>query len=140
MIYGNKFKDGFNTGKVLEELAVYRGDGILISVDGSGFSDRNFDKDPYFKVYNAESVSRATKIARISCKTFKQISHTDRFDDWNLTKKDKKKIVDILLNKKSNFGDFSIYNSVWDAMQKAIELETNGRFNAINDYIKFPGI
>ena len=100
MIYGNKFKDGFNIEEILNEITIYKGDGILITVDGSGQTDRNFDKDPYFKVYNNESSKRATKIARISCKTFKQIYHTDNFDDWDLTKKDKKKIANILNNKK----------------------------------------
>ena len=140
MIYGNKFKNGFNIEEILEERVVYKGDGILITVDGSGLTDRNFDKDPYFKVYNSESSDHATKIARISCKTFKQIHHTDKFDDWNLTKKDKKKIANILSNKKSTSKNFFTYNSVWDAMQKAIELETHGKFNAETDYIDFPVI
>ena len=140
MIYGNKFKNGFNIEEILNEITIYKGDGILITVDGSGQTDRNFDKDPYFKVYNNESSKRATKIARISCKTFKQIHHTDKFDDWDLTKKDKKKIANILNNKKSTSKDFSVYNSVWDAMQEAIKQQTNGKFDPNTDYIKFPGI
>ena len=140
MIYGNKFKNGFNIEEILNEITIYKGDGILITVDGSGQTDRNFDKDPYFKVYNNESSKRATKIARISCKTFKQIYHTDNFDDWDLNKKDKKKIANILNNKKSTSKDFSVYNSVWDAMQEAIKQQTNGKFDPNTDYIKFPGI
>lgn len=140
MLYGNKFRNGFDIEKILEERVLYRGDGILITLDGSGETNRSFEKDPYFKVYDSESVARATKIARVSCKTFNQISHTDHFKDWDLTKREKKKIANILNNKKSTSKDFSMYNSVWDAMQKAIELETHGKFNSVTDYIKFPGI
>lgn len=140
MIFGNKFRDEFGIERVIEERLLYRGDGIMITLDGSGETDRSFDKDPYFKVYNAENISQATKIARISCKSFKQLSHTDRFKNWDLTKKDKKKIANILNNKKSSSKEFSMYNSTWDAMQKAIELETHGKFNSIEDHITFPEI
>lgn len=42
MLYGNKFRNGFDIEKILEERVLYRGDGILITLDGSGETDRSF--------------------------------------------------------------------------------------------------
>lgn len=48
-----------------QEITVSKTNGITIGVYGSGQTLRNFAQDPYFKVYNAESEQKATKVARI---------------------------------------------------------------------------
>lgn len=61
MIYEYMLKQPIN---ILHEDTVCKENGYYISIDFS-LTETNFIHDPYVKVYNKESYSKATKLARI---------------------------------------------------------------------------
>lgn len=93
----------------------------------------------YFKLYNAKQWKKATKIARIAFRQAKTIKHKDIFDDWILTNKEKKYLVDAL--QKHASMPYENYTN-W---QKAIILHNNEKGlsmeetleNKVND-LKYP--
>lgn len=50
---------------LLNEKTIFKDNRLLIGVFGSGLTLRNFAQKPYFKVYDSESVTKASNVARI---------------------------------------------------------------------------
>ena len=107
---------------VFDENKVYVGDGFCITVDGSGATDRDFDKMPYFKVYKTEKVTSSTPCARFTMKDGEELIHDSptKKSLVELNLKDMKKLKNIINNKKPNINKKLLgdSNSVWDGMIK----------------------
>ena len=106
-LYGNEAL------KILNEIKVYQDDEITITVDGSGSTDRNFDKKPYLK-YIKGKLHSDEKI-RISFDGDPEyIIHNN--EKYKLSSKEKKELNEIM-DKKST-KEFNGL-SVWEAIKAA---------------------
>ena len=67
----------------------------------------------YFKLYNSNIVSKATKVARISFKKVNYLDHvnSDGKDEWILNNKEKRELIDIL-TAKSAFNNITNWKMV----------------------------
>ena len=132
MIYGNKVlnligRNKENKEQLLNEYTIYRGKGILITVDGSGATERDFDSCPYMKVYNNESQKKADMVARINIEKPKYVYHKDHFKDWDMNSSDRNKL-DEIMDEKPNGKEFKNCNTVFDAINKAVKMKTNNNY------------
>ena len=78
---------------------------IAVAAHGDGYTDRGYENQPYFKVYNNQSISKATKECRILFSEARYVYHDgkDRKDNnWILNSSERKELDD-LLNFKSNW-------------------------------------
>lgn len=89
-----------NENCILNETRVYtnNNENICITVDGSGQTDRGFDADPYFKVYNSSKPAKATKVARIYFSRPEYVKDHQGKPIWNLNSKECKMLNKILAN------------------------------------------
>ena len=111
LIYGNYFQQ-----PILNEVAVYssRKSNFCIMVDGNGKTDRGYGNDPYFKIYNHQNRTKATKCARISLLEPRYIIHNN--EKWNLNSKELKTMIDCLSSVSGN-------GTVWDDIKSAAAKE-----------------
>ena len=111
MMFGNTFL-------FLNEEVVYKGNGILISIDGSGSTDRSFDKDPYFKVYNSESMKKANKVCtmRIISASYMKAHRRGGLDTWYPNSKEMDKIITALNSKPNGDKKVAECDSTWDGL------------------------
>lgn len=115
--------------KVLNESSVYRGNNMNISLDPD--LSRNYGNDvAYFKLYNSDSISSKSKIARISITAPKYIVHDKDNSEiqWKLNHKERKKLQEILKSNCVN-GRFAGTCTVWEAIVKEFEYQTNLSIN-----------
>lgn len=124
-----KFMKIFNenvriSGVPVNEITVYKGDGISISIN-RGETETNFPKDPYFKVYNSESISKATLVARVKADGSGYDYHTDGTGKkvWELTKSKKKLIKALTKPPKGGDSKISDCETVWDAIIAGTNIE-----------------
>lgn len=118
-IYSKNIKD-----KILNESTVYRGNNLNIALDPD--LSRNYGNDiAYFKLYNSNSVSSKSKIARISITSPKYIIHNknNKEEQWKLNHKERKKLQEILQST-CNSGRYSGKCTVWEAIAKEFEYQT----------------
>lgn len=92
--------------EIINENVVYRGNGISISTDST--NNRN---GYYFKIYDNESYSKATKVARINLEKPEYEYHKDKKSIWDLSQSDKRLMIDILKSKNKNTN-----NTVWNTI------------------------
>lgn len=92
--------------EVVNEKVVYRGNGISISTDST--SGRN---GYYFKVYNNERYSKASKVARINLEHPDYEYHSGDKRIWDLNSSEKKLLIDVLKSKNNN-GDTTVWDDV----------------------------
>lgn len=92
----------------------------------------------YFKVFNAESFRKATKVARLHFKDSGMEYHKDRSgkQQWNLSSREVKRIVKLL---KSNHTDYDGYTNwqvacyLWNLENGLIDQGINKYFSGIYD-------
>lgn len=111
MLYGNKFR-------FINEEVIYKGNGILIAIDGSGSTDRSFDKDPYFKVYNSESMKKANKVCtmRINSASYMKAHNRPGLKSWTPNSKEMGIIMDALNSKPNGDKKVSGCSTTWDGL------------------------
>lgn len=95
-------------------------------------TETNFPKDPYFKVYNSENISKATLVARVKADGSGYDYHTDGTGKkvWELTKSKKKLIKALSKPPKGGDSKISDCETVWDAiiLGTNIEFDQNCKF------------
>ena len=73
----------FNQREIADDATVYKGkykkNNYCIFSDAQ--PGRNFDTDPYFKVYNSSEQNKATEVLRISLKDGRAVYHKNRDKD-----------------------------------------------------------
>lgn len=69
---------------------------MRITVDGYGVTNRNFDKDPYIKVYSDQDPTKAQYVTRISIKDPTYIYHSDRLPHKDLTSNERHRLNEVL--------------------------------------------
>jgi len=85
----------------LNEMAtVGRINGTYITVTAD--SGRNYYNQEYFKIFNNESPSKATKVARILFRRPEYIYHKDQYEQWNLNVKERK-ALNLVFKQKSKY-------------------------------------
>ena len=119
MIYGNSFLN------IITEGSIYKDDKNNIMIGMYIDSNRNFEQDPYIKVFNNQNFNKATKVARISLKNVKYIYHSDRFDIWRLNSKEKKLLNEIIRSKDKNG------NLIWNNILIELSKLTNKNISKI---------
>lgn len=122
-------KDSIDIEEALESLnetkCLYRNENskkfkslgsFSIHIDAS--RNRDFEKDPYIKIYDNADYKKATASARISMKTGKILNpHQDGFGDLKLTKRMLDDIDSIMKEKSTNKEyDESVYDAFYDAL------------------------
>lgn len=122
--------EGTTNREIIEEKVVYRGNGISISTDST--SGRN---GYYFKVYDNESFSKASKVARINLEKPEYEYHGGDKRIWDLSKSDKQLLINVLKSKSDD------NNTVWnDVVSNCAEYEKSYKTNISNlempDYMK----
>lgn len=123
-IYSKKLKE-----EVINESSVYRGNNINITLDPD--LSRNYGNDiAYFKVYDSESITSKSKIARISITAPKYIIHNKNVknEQWKLNHKERKMLQEILKSKCTN-GRYSNQCTVWEAIVKEFEYQTGEKLD-----------
>lgn len=100
----------------VEEGSVFKGDGMFISADST-----NGRGGYYFKVYDAENFSKATKVARLNLQKPEYEYHrTPGKNIWILNSSEMRKMINIL--KSVNDG-----KSVWDRLaEECNKSKSNG--------------
>jgi len=85
------------------EMSTVVRDEFLIAVN----PDTKRIGDEYFKVYNASSIDKATKIARIKFRDSSYIIHKNErnFENWILNKKEKNILIKILNTLNTEYDD-----------------------------------
>lgn len=83
--------------QILTEETVYTEGGFGIGV--FPLKDRNFIQDPYIKVYNASTITKASKLVRIGILNIRFIRHRDSRQFWILNTKQLKYINKIMRTK-----------------------------------------
>lgn len=82
--------------------------------------DPNRVGEPYFKMYNAQSWRKATKVARISFKEPKLIKHSSNKESWNTVPRDiRHELIDYLDSESKTFPSFT----VWDYLKYEWNME-----------------
>lgn len=107
-LYGNKLN-------IFNESKVYSDDNICIYVDGSGETERNYYQNPYIKVFNAKTRSKANKAHRIYIKDPQyEESHgkVDGKDFWVLNSSERK-MLDKVMCKVSKSGN-NVFEDILD--------------------------
>ena len=92
------------SNQVLEEISVIEKDNkynikIGIEMDGSGMTARNFEKDPYFKVFTSGKKFKTTSPddrTRISLRKAEYIDHNSVPGNLRLNSKQKKNLITLL--------------------------------------------
>ncbi len=138
VINQNEPKLIFKQEEFQNEGAIYKGKGkkTIYCIFSDAQPNRNFDKDPYIKVYNNSEQKKATEVLRISMKDGRPIYHRNR--DKDAGKKDMKytkELAQFLTDSmdKPHCADISDKNivTVYDAIYYFISLY-------YSNYIKYP--
>lgn len=97
----------------LDEMATVVIDqrGYLIAVN----PDQKRKGDEYFKIYNSTSISKASKMIRVSFRKPKYVIHyKDSQDFWKFNSKEKKILIDILTSKSKMRKPDGGYYTNWE--------------------------
>lgn len=87
--------------EIVNEVRVTSTKNFAITVDGDGLTNRGFEHDPYFKVYNSTSVTKANKVCRIrifSATYVKPHASENRDSNWKLNSAERKELDNTLSN------------------------------------------
>lgn len=88
------------TQQLNEMATVGRVNGTYITVTAD--SGRNYYNQEYFKIFNSESPSKATKVARILFRRPEYIYHKDQYEQWILNSKERK-ALNLAFKQKSKY-------------------------------------
>lgn len=97
--YGVLDNDEDSNVEIVNEVYVTSTKNFSITVDGDGETDRGFSNNPYFKVYNSTSVSKANKVCRIhilSATYVKPHASENRDPNWKLNSAERKELDNTL--------------------------------------------
>lgn len=104
---------------IFNEITSYSSSEYKISIGVFNDIGNKFQYDPYFKIINADNMSKGSKIARVRFKDLTYIIHSDKYKHWDLNKKDIKLLNNIIrLKGKSN-------NTVWEDLLDDVALILN---------------
>lgn len=104
---------------IFNEITSYSSSEYKISIGVFNDIGNKFQYDPYFKIINADNMSKGSKIARVRFKDLTYIIHSDKYKHWDLNKKDIKLLNNIIrLKGKSN-------NTVWEDLLNDVALILN---------------
>lgn len=107
------------SNSIFNEITSYSSSEYKISIGVFNDIGNKFQYDPYFKIINADNMSKASKIARVRFKDLTYIIHSDKYKHWDLNKKDIKLLNNIIrLKGKSN-------NTVWEDLLNDVALILN---------------
>ena len=107
-MYLNEDYEFDNELEILNEKVIYKYFKELCIVIDNDRGNR-LKTEPYFKLYNASDVTKATKVARISFEDFHYIIHEDRYYHWDLTNSEKDELTKIVQKDGKN-------GTVWNDM------------------------
>lgn len=107
------------SNSIFNEITSYSSSEYKISIGVFNDIGNKFQYDPYFKIINADNMSKGSKIARVRFKDLTYIIHSDKYKHWDLNKKDIKLLNNIIrLKGKSN-------NTVWEDLLDDVALILN---------------
>ena len=93
---------------------------MYLAVDGSGCTDREFHKDPYYKIGNGTSYKNSDKITRIKLFSSEYDIHNNQ--RWELNGSDRKNLVKILNSHASKkYPDKTVWDLIKDEIIKESE-------------------
>lgn len=120
-LFGNIFKS-----KIVAEVTVFKGDGILITVDGDGEKDRGFSKEPYIKIYNNETATKANKVATLKIEKPEYMKKHNRtgLEEWKLNGKEMKMVLKDLKSK-PNVKEGKDYETIWETIINVVNTKYN---------------
>lgn len=122
--------------EALNEVGIYKGEGILIRIDAVDTEEKGFPGDPYIKVFDSESYSKAKHELRISIDDARIIDHADHFKSMKVNSSLVKKLNKIVNNSKSNLGNHK-GETVIDALYNTIDDKYGKGSVKRKDYIDF---
>lgn len=89
---------------------------LQIEVDGSGSTDRNFGKDPYFKIFDGSDASHSKNVTRISMYRPEYVIHNTEI--WILDSKELNELIRIVSGQvSSNMLTWEYIQ--WEAIREA---------------------
>ena len=117
----------FDTGTLpLLELKIFSSSNPAISIGVYNDTGDRFKYKPYFKITNGESLSKGTKIARISFEDLSYIIHHDKFKHWDLTKQDIRFLNNIIRRKGSK--NDTVWDDILQGAAKILKLDSIDEF------------